>query len=105
MQLAVLSGTVLEKSVSTVMEMFGLGQNTVIIRTLTIRPELRYILEKLNNRLITGQVKEIIESHQSEMLLRDRVLIFVPFLDQGDLIAKGLGCEFYHGGSDLNDEQ
>jgi superfamily II DNA helicase RecQ len=107
MQLIVLSGSIPERSVPTVIEMFGLGQNTVIFRTLTVRPEHRYILEapRSNNRLITGRVKEIIDSHKSKLTSEDRVLLFVPYLDQGKHIAEMLNCEFYNGSSTLSDPE
>jgi superfamily II DNA helicase RecQ len=107
MQVVVLSGTVPPRSESTVIETFGLGQNMVIFRTPTVRPEHKYILEKprSNNKLITGRVKEIIKSHRSELTPKDRVLLFVPYLDQGEHIAEELKCEFYHGSKTLSDTE
>jgi superfamily II DNA helicase RecQ len=107
MQMIVLSATIPEQSQSTVIDIFGLGPNTVIFRTPTVRPEHRYILEtpRSNNRLIASRVKEIIDLHKSELTSEDRVLLFVPFLDQGELVAQTLKCEFYHGSSTLSDAE
>jgi superfamily II DNA or RNA helicase len=107
MQMVVLSGTIPERSQSTVIDIFGLGPDTAIFRTPTVRPEHRYILEKprSNNRLIASRAKEIIEFHKSELTSEDRVLLFVPFLDQGELVAQMLKCEFYHGSSTLSDTE
>jgi len=96
MQLVVLSGTVLLQSQSTMMEMFGLLPNTIVICTPSIQPELKYILEQpmSNNHLIATQAKVVYDSHLLKFTAQDHALIFVPYLDQGKDLAELLNCEF-----------
>jgi len=107
MQLILLSGTVQQISEATLIDAFGLAPNTIIIRTPTIRPELQYILEqpRTSDNHIAARVKDILDQHHLDLSSRDRVLIFVPYLDQGQHLAEMLGCEFYNGGEDVTDSQ
>lgn len=105
MQLVALTATVQPVSEATLMDAFGLAPDTIIIRTPSIRPELQYILEapRANSNLIATRVKDILA--QNQLLPKERALIFVPFLDQGEDLAELLQCEFYNGGKDTTDEQ
>jgi hypothetical protein len=104
-QMVVLSGSVPVVSQPTLMKMFGLGDNTFVVRTNTVRPELEYILEKSrsSNTQIAKRVLEIIKQHAPHLSPRDRALVFVPYIDQGEKLASHINCEFYHGGKELSD--
>ena len=41
---------------------------------------------------------------EAKLEARDRVLVFVPYIDHGQALAETLGCSFYYGGKDLIDE-
>ena len=102
MQLIVFSGMV-----PLQLAMFGLGKGTIIICTCTIWPKLQYVLKKpmSNNQLIATCVQEVLSQEPLSMSRDDWVLIFVPYMDQGEHLAKVCNCEFYHGGKTLNDTE
>lgn len=107
MQLVVLSGTLQPISEEALMDTFGMAKSTIIIRTRTIRPELQYILEKprSSNKDISRRVLDIIHHHKTQMSASDRVLVFVPYMDEGQILASLLECKFYNGGKDVTDEE
>jgi superfamily II DNA helicase RecQ len=98
MQMVLLSATIPPKTVSTIQKTFELSANCSIIRTPLRRPELQYILESpyLTAKDITVRVQSILQEASLEP--RDRALIFVPYLDQGVVLAEVLKCDFYRGG-------
>jgi superfamily II DNA helicase RecQ len=100
-QMVVLSATIPPKSEETVRHAFGMMKNTLVIRTPTHRPELEYIVEKpyRNNSAIADRVEAIIRKTEPTMQMKDRILVFVPYLDNGVEISKQLGCEFFCGGA------
>jgi len=99
-QLVVLSATIPPKSEVTIREAFGLMEETFILRTPTCRPELQYILEEpsQSNSDIADRVEAIIKETKTFLQQEDRILIFVPYLDNGHILAKQLGCDFFCGG-------
>jgi len=105
MQLVVFSGTLQPISEPALMDTFGMAKSTIIIRTPTVRPELQYILEKPknSNKDISRRVLQIIHHHSPQMSPSDRVLIFVPYIEEGEILASLLGCKFYNGGKDITD--
>ena len=105
MQMVVLSATIPPKSEAFTKEAFGLSRNAVVVRMCTSRPELAYMAEKtgLSNQAIVQRVKDLVD--EAKLEARERTLVFVPYLDQGEQLAKTLGCSFYHGGKDLTDEE
>lgn len=107
MQLVVLSGTLQPISEQALMDSFGLAQSTLIIRTPTVRPELQYILEKpkSSSQAIARRVLQIVNHYKTQMLPRDRVLVFVPYIAEGQALALLLGCKFYNGGTDTTDTE
>ena len=107
MQLVVLSGTLQPKSEKALMDSFGMSKNTIIIRTPTIRPELQYILEKPRNSTkdITRRVLQLIGHYKTQMVAQDRVLVFVPYIQEGNILALLLGCKFYNGGEDTTNTE
>ena len=98
MQMVLLSATIPPKTEPTIIKAFELSANCSIIRTPLQRSELQYILESpyLSNKDIAIRVQSIIEEANLEP--RDRALIFVPYLDQGEVLAEVLKCDFYRGG-------
>jgi hypothetical protein len=107
MQLVILSATIPPTSQGAIVDAFGLGPNTVVIRTPSDRPELEYVLEprQKNNEEVTARVKSILARHLPALKTEDRVLIFVPYIDEGIQIAKCLGCNFYRGGKTNTDTE
>jgi superfamily II DNA helicase RecQ len=96
-QLVILSGTIPLQSQELTVTSFGL-RDPLIIRTLTIRPEIRYVLEppRASNQDIVSRVKAVVAAETVKFTSEDRALVFVPYLDQGETIASSLGCDFYH---------
>jgi superfamily II DNA helicase RecQ len=107
MQFVILSGSIPTKSEDVVCESFALGSNTLILRTETDRPELEYILEpkQPSSQQVVGQVQAIFQHHVPKFQRKDRVLVFVPYIDQGIRIAEALGCQFYNGNKDTSDTE
>ena len=105
LQLVILTGTLQPISEKALMDSFGLAKNTIIIRTPTNRPELQYILEKPKptNKSIAHRVLEIIEHHRAQLSTQDRALVFVPYIQEGNILATLLGCKFYNGGEETTD--
>ncbi|KZT18427.1 hypothetical protein NEOLEDRAFT_1152627 [Neolentinus lepideus HHB14362 ss-1] len=97
MQLVALSATVSPASQPSLINAFGLmPNNTIVIRTSTVRPEIQYVLENPRRMPeIHDYVKEVLEIYGPDLQEPDRVLIFVPFKTQGEALAKKLGYEFY----------
>jgi hypothetical protein len=106
MQLIVMSGTVPPRCEQTLFESFGLMQTAKVIRTSSDRRELEYILEPplASNREILERVKEIVKEHLLTLDTEGRILVFVPYLEEGKKISKALNCQFYSGDSNTGDE-
>ena len=107
MQFVVLSGSLQPISEKALMDSFGLTNNAINIRTSTVRPELQYILEtpKACNKDITCRVLQIIDHHMAQMSPQDRALVFVPYIQEGHILASLLGCNFYNGGEETTDTE
>jgi superfamily II DNA helicase RecQ len=105
-QIIGLSGTIPYGQEETMKKLFGLTTETVILRECTNRPELRYILKPKSpsKRLAQASVKQIIESHLPSFTDEDRILVFVPYKAEGDIMANELGCEFYQGGNEITNQ-
>jgi superfamily II DNA helicase RecQ len=99
-QLVVLSATIPPKSEATIREAFGLMQDTLVVRTATCRPELQYIIEEplRGNSDIADRVEALIQDARLSLKKEDRILVFVPFIDNGVNLAKQLDCDFFRGG-------
>jgi superfamily II DNA helicase RecQ len=104
MQLVILSGTIPPFSEPAIRTAFGLVSATIILRSSTHRPELQFIirprLKNLSDMVL--DVQKIIKSHSGRLQPTDRILIFVPFITDGQKLAEVLDCEMYKGG--LNDD-
>ena len=107
MQFVILSGSLQLISESTLLDSFGMAQSTTIIQTDTVCPELQYILEKQqhSSKDIARRTWQIINHHKAQMQPRDRVLVFVPYIQEGKNLAQILGCKFYNGGEETTDEE
>jgi len=98
MQLLVMSGSVSNTSEQELGDDFGLSASRVVIRTNTVRPELQYILKQPKGKVgILNRVEDILKVERAKHQPRDRVLIFVRFEDQGDILADKIKCPFYKG--------
>jgi Superfamily II DNA helicase len=106
MQIVLLTGTCSPRSIDAMMNSFGIGDNCITLRTSSDRPELEYILEpRLDSTwAIVHRATVIINHHKRAFQPKDRALVFVPYLDQGERIAEALGCEFYSGDKKLSDK-
>ncbi|KAG2047860.1 P-loop containing nucleoside triphosphate hydrolase protein, partial [Suillus hirtellus] len=99
-QIVLLTATMPPSSEAGLKESFNLG-HTTIVRQCTNRQELSYILEKLPHDQLIDRVVSIVEQEQVTWQDRDRALVFVTTLDQGQSAAGKLRCPFYHGNHDL----
>jgi len=103
MQFVIMSGSVPPIAEPAIISAFGLLQDTVVIRTPTRRPELRLIL---NNRVkdtddVVKLACQIYKTEVKDMAPEDRTLIYVPYINEGNKLAKLLECEIYK--SELTD--
>lgn len=104
-QVVLLSGTVPPASETALLNAFGITPNPTIIRMVTDRPELQYLLQDpcpSTKHLHAATIALV----NKEMLLfseEDRALVFVAFKEDGKEIAAQLGCDFYHGGKEVLD--
>ena len=106
-QMVVLSATIPPKSEATIREAFGLMDRTVVVRTPTRRPELKYIIEEplRTNSSIADRVEAIIDEATQSLKGEDRILVFVPYLDNGIDLSEQLGCEFFCGGHNTSSKE
>jgi superfamily II DNA helicase RecQ len=106
MQLIVMSGTIPPHCEQVIIESFGLNPEAKVIRTSSDRPELEYILEPARTTQdITDRLKTIVRRHLNTMNEDDRILVFVPYLDEGRRLANILDCQFYSGSDDTSDDE
>ncbi|KDQ05749.1 hypothetical protein BOTBODRAFT_182261 [Botryobasidium botryosum FD-172 SS1] len=107
MQVVLLSGTVPPFAEEVLRDAFGLLPSAVVVRTCTSRPEIAYFLDKPRVTWVSIflRVKELLAERVPTYQPQDRVLVFVPFIDQGADLANALHCEFYHGSKDLTDAE
>ena len=105
MQLVVLSATIPPPLEDSIRDAFGMEPDTVVIRSHSDRPELEYKLEprERSGQEVTERVDSIIAKHRPGLEKKDRVLVFVPYINEGIQIANRLGCSFYSGGRTTND--
>lgn len=105
-QLVGLSGTVNEVQEKALYDMFEFGFDTLVIRTGTNRPELKFVWqsEKVSPMNLSNSVKDVLDKHPPTNS-SDRALIFVPKLQLGHDISSSLGLGFYHGGLTDNERQ
>lgn len=81
---------------------YALGPTTLVLRSVTNRPELCYrwsypaTEEDSVQQLRATLDKALVHS-------QDRAIIFVPWIELGASLSTELGLPFYHGGRDLSD--
>lgn len=89
MQLVLLSATVPPSSISALKSMFGLTRNVREIRQSNNRPELEYILKvPLPSHRIEEETIQIVAKEQRGWSSKDRGLVFVAYLEDGENLAK-----------------
>lgn len=108
MQLVLLTATSPPSHLSQLLKLFGMEQSsTAIIRGLTDRPELEYIRMPVYSQRPQAlkKLEEIIQDYRMTYHnnTEARAMVFVPFRDVGENVAKILDCDFYHSGD--NDTQ
>lgn len=98
-QFAVMSGTVPVPMVKEIFDMFGLKEDTFVLRMASSRPEIKIVLEdpRGSDKAIK-RVVQIMGGAIPEFDSRDRALVYVPYIKEGKKMAEALGCEFYQGG-------
>jgi superfamily II DNA helicase RecQ len=99
MQIVLLTGTCPPSSAPRMMELFGLKPaSTVIFRGQTDRPELQYIRMKkvISIEKSLNVLDGIIQKHRSTTDDSGRIMIFVPFISNGEMAAIKFNCDFYH---------
>ncbi|KIM35204.1 hypothetical protein M413DRAFT_32670 [Hebeloma cylindrosporum] len=102
-QLVGLTATLNESQEKILFQMYIFGHDTLVLRTGSNRPELKFVWPSPVPRFnLVAAVKEVIERHP-KVKPEDRALIFVPRLHDGHTISSSLGVDFYHG--DLDDKE
>ncbi|KAG2110464.1 hypothetical protein BD769DRAFT_1674623 [Suillus cothurnatus] len=92
MQLVLLSGTVPRFSVAALKAAFGLSDNAVEIRESCNRPELEYIMKTpASSDVQVNMVIQIVESERRRWISEDRGLVFVTYMEDGEILAKSPG--------------
>ncbi|KAG6819317.1 hypothetical protein H0H93_012993 [Arthromyces matolae] len=106
-QIILLSGTVPPKGQKTLLKAYALQDDCLVFRTPTDRPELEYVLPPRfeNADAIVRETKRLYNTYKLMFEEQDRALIFVPYLEEGRLIAEALGCEFYQGSKELTTQE
>ncbi|KAG6863941.1 hypothetical protein C0991_001805, partial [Blastosporella zonata] len=103
-QVVVLSATVPPQSEPTLATAFGLASDYLTFRMSTNRPELEYIIKPgvKSSEATVDQTVALVKEEIKSFSPQDRALVFASFkASEGIPIAEKLGCNFYHGGSDL----
>ena len=104
-QVVLLSANVPPVAIPFLKDRFQLT-DPVILRTHSCRTEIRYVIEsKVNHtREALAKVKALIKEHMADSHpTRDRYMIYVQFLADGEFYAKELAVEFYHGVTNTNE--
>jgi len=99
MQIVLLTGTCPPSSEARMMELFGLQPaSTVIFRGCTDRPELEYIRMKKASSVTKAMedLNRIIQRQRRTAGPDERIMVFVPFIDNGTAVASKYNCDFYH---------
>ena len=98
LQFVTLSGSISEAQESVVRHMFCLGPDTLVIRTHTNRPELKFVwLPEVQTTALTASVQSVLAAHDFHDA-KSRALIFVSTKALGYMISQALGFDFYCGG-------
>ncbi|KAJ3508586.1 hypothetical protein NLJ89_g5676 [Agrocybe chaxingu] len=94
-QLALMTATAHDRLVKILREQFCIGQDALLLRMSTNRPELRYSWLQCPPASVDATIRGLIQEHLKRP--EDRALVFVPFLDEGHSLSSTLGYPFYHG--------
>lgn len=100
-QIVGMSGTIPIQAEQHVAHLLSLTKPYKVIRTSINRPEIRFVRE--DSRLwssIEAAIKTIMEESRSTFSAEDRGMIFVPYVDRGNALARQLDCEMYAGSRD-----
>jgi superfamily II DNA helicase RecQ len=93
MQLVLLSGTIPSTSITALKKTFGLMANAKEIRQPTNRPELEYILKvPAPSRDLEKKAIEIVEKERENWSPKDRGLVFVTYMEDGESLATEVRC-------------
>lgn len=98
MQFGLLSATITPEMETHLKDAVGLLPGATCIRTSTDRPELQYIIETFaNKKEVYKRTEALYGQHLQNFGDKDRALIFVPYVDFGEMISKALHCPNYSG--------
>lgn len=95
MQFIVMSGSVPPQAEAALTSAFGLVSTTVTVRRLMLQPRVKDADD------VIRQVSSVWRAESKTMADEDRALVFVPYVTEGNKLAKLLGCDIYK--SDLSD--
>lgn len=99
--LIVLTGTAPPSCLPVMAERFGLVTPYLIIRGVTDRPELQFLLEpKRELAEIPARVQALVLESLTRCRAQDRIMVFVTQINFGQTIADRLQCELYSGNKD-----
>jgi superfamily II DNA helicase RecQ len=97
MQLVLLSGTIPPSSVAALKTIFGLTNNAYEIRQSNNRPELEYILKPpAPSSDIEEETIQIVAKERKEWSAKDRGLVFVAYMEDGDSLAEKVNQIMVH---------
>ncbi|KAF8134831.1 hypothetical protein EV363DRAFT_1294613 [Boletus edulis] len=95
MQLVLLSATLPPTFIPELMDSYDLLPNTTIIRQSTNRPELAYILEKMNITSLLTRTIQILSEDKLGWSEEDRGLVFVSSIADGQKLVDLTNHAFY----------
>lgn len=80
---------------------YGVGRDAIVVHEPSNRPELEYVWRSVKD--VRGMVDAIQEAIQQSLATNeDRAIVFVPWKELGEHLARELRCSFYHGGNPGN---
>ncbi len=106
-QLVLLSATIMPAAVPKLYAAFNLDPHTLVVRTTTIRPEIRYIVERPQGSLglVVPRVKVLVEGYTRAFRSEERGLIYAETRAITEQISEKLGIPCYQGGKEFTDER
>ncbi|KAG1853621.1 P-loop containing nucleoside triphosphate hydrolase protein [Suillus subluteus] len=104
MQLILLTSTMPQSSVAALKTMFGLLPTAIEIRESINRPELEYIMRQpAQSNTLETKVTQIVEQEQKQWTTNDRGLVFVTYMEDGEINPQQTRWPFYNGLKNTSD--
>ncbi|KAG1738943.1 hypothetical protein EDB19DRAFT_1828922 [Suillus lakei] len=100
MQFILLSGTIPQSNIATLKKAFGMASNTIEIRESTNHPELEYIMKmSASSNTLESKAIQIMEHEQERWTSKDRGLIFVMYMQDGETLLNKCHKDWWEGRS------